>query len=455
MKGERLDMSAISEVEHEGQKETIIDDISEVTEEAPLDLSKLAKLKMMNKEKENMVSKIVADKEKTLNFGIIGSGQCGSRIAQSFYTLGYQAIAINTCMADLKHIEVPDSNKLLLEYGVGGAAKELSLGSEAASSHRGEIAQIINDKLADSQVNVLCFSLGGGSGAGSCETMIDVLSEIGKPIIVIACLPQSSDDVQTKSNSLETLGKLAGFARAKKIANLVVVDNAKIESIYKDANQFDFFDLANKSIVETIDAFNTLSTVPSSVKSLDGMEWSKILLDGEGLSVYGDFIVTNYKEDTSIAEAVVNNLSGNLLASSFDLKEAKYVGFMLVANKTVWSKIPSSSISYATAMINDICGSPSGVFKGVYSVDMPEDCVKVYSFFSGLGIPNARIDQLKKETTELQSKVKEKNEQRNLNLKLDVGKGETLSAADQVKQKIAAKSSTFGKFVSGTVDKRK
>ena len=70
-------------------------------------------------------------------------------------------------------------------------------------------------------------------------------------------------------------------------------------------------------------------------------------------------------------------------------------------------------------------------------------------------IPNARIDQLKKETTELQSKVKEKNEQRNLNLKLDVGKGETLSAADQVKQKIAAKSSTFGKFVSGTVDKRK
>jgi cell division GTPase FtsZ len=447
-------MSAISETEHEGQKETIIDDISQV-DEVPLDLSKLAKLKMMNKERESMASKIVATKERTLNFGIIGSGQCGAKIAQSFYALGYQAVAINTCMADLKHIEVPDSNKLLLEYGVGGAAKELSLGAEAASSHRGEIAQIINDKLADSQVNVLCFSLGGGSGAGSCETMIDVLSEIGKPIIVIACLPQSSDDVQTKSNSLETLGKLAVFVRSKKIANLVVVDNAKIESIYKDANQFDFFELANKAIVETIDTFNTLSTVPSSVKTLDGMEWSKILLDGDGLSVYGDFVVTNYQEDTSIAEAVVNNLSGNLLASSFDLKDAKYVGFLLVANKEVWSKIPSSSISYATAMVNDLCGSPSGVFKGVYSVDIPEDCVKVYSFFSGLGIPTARIDQLKKEITDLQSKVKEKNEQRSVNLKLDVGKGETLSAADQVKQKIAAKSSTFGRFVSGTVDRRK
>ena len=185
------------------------------------------------------------------------------------------------------------------------------------------------------------------------------------------------------------------------------------------------------------------------------MEFSKILMDGEGLSVYGEFVVDNYSEDTAIAEAVVNNLNNNLLASGFDLKQSKYVGFMITANKDVWAKIPASSVNYAAAMVNDLCGNPKGVFKGVYTIDTPDNTVKVYSFFSGLGLPNDRVDQLKKETTELQSKIKGKDEQRNLSLQLDTGTSEAVTAAQKVKDKIASKSSTFGKFVNGTVDRRK
>jgi hypothetical protein len=87
-------------------------------------------------------------------------------------------------------------------------------------------------------------------------------------------------------------------------------------------------------------------------------------MDGEGLSVYGEFVVNNYEEDTAIAEAVVNNLNNNLLASGFDLKQSKYVGFIIAANKDVRAKIPASSVNYATAMVNDLCGNPKGVFKG-------------------------------------------------------------------------------------------
>jgi cell division GTPase FtsZ len=445
-------MPAISEVKQD-QKETIVDDISP-TEEVSLDVNKLAALKAMSQEKK-MVAKIVSKKEKSLAFGIVGSGQAGSRIAQEFYKLGYDTVVMNTCLADLKHIEVPDANKLLLEYGVGGASKELDIGFQAAETHRGEIAELINDKLSSSQVNILCFSLGGGSGAGSCETLVDILSGIGKPLLVVTVLPMDTEDAQTKSNSLETLAKLATFARNKKISNLIVVDNAKIESIYKDASQMDFFDLANKSIVSTIDSFNILSSMPSAVKALDPMEFSKILMDGEGLSVYGEFEVCNYVEDISIAEAVVSNLSNNLLAEGFDLKQSRYVGFIVAANKDVWAQIPASSINYAVAMVNDLCGSPKGVFKGIYTTEDPSNCVKVYSLFSGLSLPESRIEQLKKETLELQIKLKEKDVQRNLSLQVDTGKNDTVDTAQKVKQKIAAKSSTFGKFVSGTVDKRK
>jgi cell division GTPase FtsZ len=419
---------------------------------------KMAALKAKNQAKQQegkVASKIVAKKERSLALGVLGSGQAGSRIAESFYKLGYDAIVVNTAMQDLKFIDIPDSNKLLLEYGLGGAAKEIEIGRAAAEAHRGSVLDLVNDKLGNSQVNLLCLSLGGGSGAGSCETLVDLLSELGKPLVVITVLPMDTEDGQTKSNALETLSKLAKLTQSKKVNNLIVVDNAKIEAILHNVSQVDFYSTANKAIVDPIDTFNTLSSMPSSTKALDPMEWSKLFIDGEGLSVYGEFSVDNYQEDTAIAEAVINNLSGNLLAEGFDLKQSKYVGFIIAANKTVWSKIPASSVNYASSMINDLCGNPKGVFKGMYVIDSPDDTVKVFSMFTGLGLPAARIDQLKSETKELQSKVKNKDESRNLTLQLDTGTSETVSAAQKIKEKIAQKSSAFGKLMGGVVDRRR
>jgi cell division GTPase FtsZ len=451
-------MSATS-ITEKTSPEQVVDDVSnaEVKAEDKVDLGKLAALKAKSEAKQQegkMAAKIVSRKERSIALGIVGSGQAGSRLAEAFYQLGYDVVAINTAIQDLKYINIPDANKLLMQHGLGGAAKEIEIGRAAAESHRGEILQMFNDKLSASQVNLLCLSLGGGSGAGSCETLVDILSGLGKPLVVITVLPMDNEDAQTKTNALETLAKLAKMTQNKKVNNLIVVDNAKIEVIYNNVNQMDFYGIANKAIVEPIDVFNTLSSMPSSVKGLDPMEFSKIFLDGEGLSIYGELIVEEYIEDTAIAEAVVSNLNGNLLASGFDLKQTRYAGFIVAANKDVWAKVPASSVNYAVAMVNDLCGNPKGVFKGVYTIDIPENVVKVYSFFSGLGLPSNRIDQLKKEAVELQSVTKEKDQNRSLSLDLNTGTNETVSAAQKIKDKMAAKSSSFGKFVTGVVDRR-
>lgn len=453
-------MSATSKTET-SEKEEMVDDISKEKVEAPenaVDVSKLAALKAKSQAKQEeskMAAKIVSKKDRSIVLGVLGSGQAGSRIAEAFYRLGYDAVVVNTAMQDLKFIDVPDSNKLLLEYGLGGAAKEIEIGRAAAESHRGEILQLINEKLQNSQVNVLCLSLGGGSGAGSCETLVDIMAGLGKPLVVITVLPMDTEDAQTKANALETLSKLAKLTQTKRVNNLIVVDNAKIEAIYHSISQVDFYGVANKAIVDPIDMFNTLSSMPSSVKGLDPMEWGKLFTDGEGLTVYGELTVDNFSEDTAIAEAVVNNLNGNLLAGGFDLKQSRYVGVIIAANKETWAKIPSSSITYAMAMVNDQCGTPKGVFKGIYTVETPDPVVKVYSMFSGLGLPESRVSQLKKDAQELTQSVKGKDEQRNLSLNLDTGVNETVSAAQKVKEKIAAKSSAFGKLVGGVVDRRK
>ena len=322
--------------------------------------------------------------------------------------------------------------------------------------HKGEILELINDKLSNSQVNIFCTSAGGGSGAGSSEIIIELLAELGKPLVVIAALPMANEDPHTKQNSLETLSTLTNFIKSKKVSNLILIDNAKLEAIYHNVNQMDFYEVSNNAIVQTLDAFNSYSAMASSVKSLDPMEFSKLLIDSEGLTTFGELTVANYEEDTAIAEAIVNSLSNNLLASNFNLTQSKYVGFLMVANKEVWSKIPSSSINYASSMIADVSGNPKGIFKGVYVSESPENVVKVYSIFSGLGLPAARVEELKKETTELQNKIKGKDDQRNLSIQLNNSVNETATAAQKIKEKIASKSSTFGKFVpGGTSDRRK
>ncbi len=444
----------------EESRETVMNDLNNESVEvtAELEESKLNELrqKLAAKKGDNMPPRIVEKKKHSIDFGVIGSGQAGSRLAESFYALGYASVAMNTASQDLEHINLPLENKLLLDYGLGGAAKELSIGHEASETHRDAIYELVATKLDNAQVLLFTTSLGGGSGAGSVETVLDILATFGKPVVVMTVLPMSNEDAQTKSNALQTLSKLAKAAQNKQIHNLIVVDNAKIESIYTDVNQMDFFNVSNKAIVEPLDVFNTLSSQPSNVKSLDPMEFGKLFTDGEGLSVYGEMTVKNYQEDTAIAESVINNLNGNLLSGGFDLKQSKYVGVMVVASPAVWAKVPASSVNYAMSMINDLCGTPQGVFKGIYTSDSTEDCVKVYSMFSGLGLPNDRVNQLKKETQEHSANSKVKNEDRNLSLKLDTGVEESVSQADKIKQKIAAKSSAFGKLTKNAViDKRK
>ncbi len=446
----------------EETKEQVVDDISDEIEvtEKDLEEKKLAELraklaaKKAKQEGEEVPAKIIAEKTRSIRFGIIGSGQAGSRIAERFHKLGYPAIAVNTARQDLEYIQMPTANKLLLEHGLGGAAKELDIGLTAAEMHKDAINELIYNRLADAQLLLFCTSLGGGSGAGSAEVIVDLLSAMERPVVVITVLPMSSDDAQTKHNALVTLAKFTKYAEQRKIDNLIVVDNARIETIYSDVGQMNFFEVSNQAIVDPIDQFNTLSSMASDVKGLDPTEFGKLFTDGRGLTVYGMMKVPNFSEDTALAEAIFDNMNSSLLASGFDLKQARYVGTIFVANAKVWSQIPSAATNYAMSMVNDVCGNPLGVFKGIYTVDSDEDVVKVYSMFSGLGLPDARIGQLKQEAKERMAAAEQKDEQRSIALKLDAGE-ETISAAEAIKKRIQAKKSSFGKLHNNAVIDRR
>lgn len=437
---------AVNKMSISNEPRYIVDDISE---------SEIVNNKQKEKQKQ-MTIKIVDKKTTSIKFGVVGSGQSGSRLAAALFSLGYDAIVFNTAQQDLEHIKVPENNKYLLEYGLGGAAKDLAIGAAAAEAHKDAINELVQTKLDTCQVLLLCLSLGGGSGAGSVDTMIDVLSSTGKPIVVITVLPMAAEDAAIKKNALETLSKLSREVQSKRIHNLIVVDNAKIESIFSDVSPTSFFEVSNKAIVEPLDVFNTLSSQASKVKPLDSMEWAKILTDGSGLSVYGELSIDNYQDPSAIGDAVIANLNSGLLASGFDLKQSRYVGIMMVARKNVWEEVPNTAITYAMANIEDVCGTPNAVFHGIYeSDDVKDNTVKVYSFFSGLGLPDSRVTQLKKDVAELSERAKNKDVVRNLNLSLETNRDQTTSAADKVRQQIATKKSAFGGLLNNNLTKKK
>jgi len=446
----------------ETDKEQIEDDISnEIVDNKLAELKAKLALSKHNKqeEKDNMPARIVEKRKRSLNFGVVGSGHGGSRIASEFCKLGYPAVAFNTAPQDLEQIQIPEAHKYLLQYGIGGAAKDLDIGHQAAEANRDGITNLISDVLSDADVFLLCFSLGGGSGAGSHDVLIDILGATGKPIVVVSVLPMSTEDVQTKNNALQTLSNLAKLAQERIISNLIVVDNAKLEAIYSSVSHMNFFTVGNQAIVKTIDAFNSYSVMSSLDKGIDSMELAKLFTDGEGLCIYGEMTITNYANDnTLIAQAVIENHENGLLASGFDLAQTKYAGLIIAANSKAWEQIPRGAVEYARELIKENCPGHEAVFYGTYVDDeIDEDIVKIYSMFSGLGLPDGRVAQLRKDVESDQVKTKERVQARNLSLTLDTGKDKVVSKAEEVRQKIKKNQSKFSQNFGqgGKIDFRK
>lgn len=452
------------------ESEQIVDDIS--NEEADIMAALKAKMAAKKAEEtktaedtvqevveEKKVIKIIEKKKRSISFGIIGSGQAGGRVCDSFHELGYPGLVFNTAHQDMAELNIPEEDRVFLEYTIGGAGKLTDVGQAACENNINLIRSKIVEKFSNAQSIIFCSSLGGGSGAGSVPVMIPLIAEcLSIPIIVLAILPLTSDDAQSKNNSVQTLAKLANMVQSKQIANLIIIDNSRIETIFADVSQMDFFSVANSAVVLPIDIFNKFSSMPSKVKSLDPMEFASLILQGQGLSIYGELTVdsTVVSEPTAIAESVIESLSGSLLSSGFDLKQASYVGVLFIGHPKTMQSIPSANINYAMSLIKETSPSATAIYKGVYEdPEMSEqDGLKIYSFFAGLGLPTSRIASLQASAKLELDKAQDRDQNRNLTLKLDIG-DETENMAQKVKNMIKKNSSNFNKTFVGIKDFRK
>lgn len=410
------------------------------------------------KKENDMTVMLVEQQDRSVNLGVVGVGQCGSKLAEEFYNRGYDVVAINTAKQDLMPIVIPEGQKLFLDYALGGAGKDLDTGQAAVETYADQVLEHLESNFEDSEVLLLCVSGGGGTGSGSAEIMVNLMSQLGKPLAVLYVLPMSSEDSLAKHNSIQTLAKLAKLASTDVVNSLFVVDNAKIELMFPGLSMAQFWKTANTAIVEPIHLFNKLSANPSEHTSLDPMDFSRILIGTGDCSLYGSIDVADYMEDEAIAEAMLTSVESGLLSGDFDLGQTRSAGIIVTGSKKALSEVPAANLEYGFAMVSKICNEGTRVFRGVYETPGHEDVLKIYTFFSGLGLPEERVQELKLEAERHMKALEGKEASRATAMNIDLGKTKTVSAADALHKKIKDKHSAMGKLTKNSkriVDKRR
>lgn len=388
----------------------------------------------------------------SLRLGVIGCGQAGGKIAQVFYNLGYDTVAVNTAKQDLELLKLPEDCKFLLaSTSLGGAGKDLEVGRGALEEDYSAVRDFIIEKTDDAHVLVLCVSGGGGTGSGAASTMVRLMNTLGKPVVVIFALTGSTDDTVSKSNTIKTLSELAEMASKDLINSLILVDNTKIELAFTSLSPSAFWETANKAIVEPLHIFNTMTSRSSNVESMDSADFTRALLEGGGCTIFGTNKVSKEEyEDNELAlvSCIVDNLEKGLLASGFNLKEAQSVGVLITANKQVLASTPYNSLSFIFKYISEEFAS-ARTFKGIYEVPSDDDDITINFIFSGLSLPRDRIESLKNEAAKGMTILSDKKKDNAAKMTIATGSDKATTSANQMMDQIRKKKGVVGQLIKG------
>lgn len=338
----------------------------------------------------------------SLIFGILGLGQCGGRIAQSFYNLGYKkCIAINTANHDLQDLEIPTKLKIGDKEGAG---KNTEVSLEAFSKEKSNILQVFNRIYGDDVNNILiCCGSGGGTGSGTVIPAIELaklylkqlgLEEVEKRVGVIVTIPTNGESSSpiVKSNAIKVLTTLSDMANNKLISPLIIIDNDKIKKLFPKLTVNNFYPTINNTIAQLFHTFNVISTKKSDLISFDKEDYNSII-SSFGHMVMGGVTVKDYTNSESISNALRHNIENTLLADEFDLETAKAVGIIAIGGREIFDTVPGlmNSLEDAFSTIGFLTGNAI-VHRGLYMNNSKN--LKVFTLIGGLDQPTRRYRKL-------------------------------------------------------------
>lgn len=350
-------------------------------------------------------------------YAFCGSGQGGSRLAESFYKLGYRrVVAINTALQDLDALDLPQQNKL--EIATGGAGKNPLVAQKHIQKHREDVYDLMARQFGD-QIDRLFILIGGGggTGSGSVSTLVETAHEllralhvededsgVTKPpkVGVICTLPMASESRQVNGNAYQVIQKLLLWSSTKNgeyldpkraISPLIIVDNERIKKIYPKISVTEFWDAANRSITSLFHVFNVLAEQPTRFTVFDKNDLDDVL--SSGLVTFGATPVkaSDAVDRTDISYAIRDNVQRNVLSDGLDLRTGNRAACVVVGNKDILNTVPQEALEHGFEQLTRIMQPNSVVHRGIYTSTRPG--LAIYTMLGGLAPPLDRLKLLR------------------------------------------------------------
>jgi cell division GTPase FtsZ len=325
----------------------------------------------------------------SLQYGVLGCGQAGGRIAKSFYDQGYKkCLAVNTAKQDLNPLDLPEEQKLKIG-DAEGSGKDMNKGNKAASDSYQRILDRIKSTFGTVDKIIICVGFGGGTGAGSLNVLIKIaqsyLEMLGNKnfltdVIVIAALPTSGEKKSKtiSTNLILVKDRIKEMVDQGQVGPLFIIDNSKIEAMYRGISPVMFWKTVNDTITGLFQTFNYLATQESDYTSFDSEDY-KAVLSAPGYAVVGVTKVDTKASDMSIA--LQENFKKTILASGMKYDTARQAGCILAVNNGDLATIKMDDLNYAYDAFNTLVGG-ADVHRGLYGTDA--EGTRAYTLVTGL-----------------------------------------------------------------------
>ena len=344
-----------------------------------------------------------------LTYAVIGSGQGGGKIAKAFYDLGYKkTIAFNTAKSDLALLEIPEEHKFYVDYyGDQGAGKNQEKAKVAYESRSQEIFNKLREVFGENIDRILiCVGVAGGTGGGSVNTLVDIAKRyftyVGRDdasdrVGVVASLPTTGECASpaVAKNAYNRMTVLSVGAENGDFAPLVIVDNDKIKKLYPQLTVKQFWPTLNNTVAGLFHVFNVLATKNSNYTAFDPADYDTIMKT-KGCMIFGVTSVKNVESETSVSNALKQNLEKTLLAGGFNLTTAEGAASIIVGGTKLYEEVAGlmDSIEYGFDTLATITGGAI-IHRGIYE-DSARDKLVAYTMVGGLDAPEKRLEDLKK-----------------------------------------------------------
>lgn len=352
---------------------------------------------------ETVEEKVEDTKARAVKMAFIGAGQGGGNLADAFWANGYRrVIVVNTTTRDMQRLSIPESNRYVLK-SEGGAGKNPAIGKKLVETEIEEIYKLMQSAFKkDVDQILICVGAGGGTGSGASMPLIKAAKhymesigakDVDKKVGVIVTLPTKDESAAVQRNALDTLMPLLDLAEGGKLSPLVLVDNARVMSLYGKASVVDVWGKANKNIAGLFDVFNVVTATDDASAHLvcDPKDY-KTVLEG-GILTFGRTKIEKVEKATDVADAVRANIAKGLLVEGLDISKAHRGAAILVAPAEGLASVSQEAMENAFASLNRMMSQDAGttLHRGVYEGGSG---IYIYGIFSGLGRPLQRISEM-------------------------------------------------------------